>query len=250
MIEVSIITPSYNSERYISSTIESVINQTFENWEMIIVDDCSKDNTLNIVKKYSEKDPRIRYSSLKKNSGSAAAPRNKALSLAKGRFVAFLDSDDIWHPKKLELQVNFMKKNDYPVSYTSYKINNIKSNKIRVIKVAQKPIAGTDYLKNTIIGFSTSMIDRKYCPKIKMPNFVKEDALFWPTLLIDGIKAYGLDSVLMNYRVHDKGISNNKVKMASQMWQLYRNELNMSFYKSLYYFTVASVNKFKKDFIS
>jgi teichuronic acid biosynthesis glycosyltransferase TuaG len=248
MIEVSVITPSYNSESYIAANIESVINQTFINWEMIIVDDCSTDSTVDIIKSYCNKDSRIRYTILEKNSGSASAPRNKGISLAKGRFIAFLDSDDLWYPNKLELQINYMKNNNYPISYTSYEVFGSRNNrKNKIIRVIDYPVTSEIYLKNTVIGFSTSIIDRNYCPEIRMPDFVKEDALFWARLLNKDIKAYGLDIVLTKYRIHDKGISNNKIKMAKQMWQLYNKELKMPISKSLSYFLIASINKIRKD---
>lgn len=116
---VSIVTPTYNCARFISHTIESVLAQTYTNWEMLIVDDCSSDNTSEIVKTYAEKDLRIKYVCLEQNSGAAAA-RNKALHLAKGQWMAFLDSDDLWLPTKLERQLKFMLKNNYAFTYHEY----------------------------------------------------------------------------------------------------------------------------------
>lgn len=116
---VSIITPTYNCRRFISETIESVIAQTYSNWEMIITDDCSTDDTRTIVEEYIAKDSRIKYHCLETNSGAAVA-RNTALKIAKGRWIAFLDSDDLWTPEKLEHQIAFMQENDYAFSYHEY----------------------------------------------------------------------------------------------------------------------------------
>lgn len=116
---VSIITPTYNCGSFISETIESVLAQTYANWEMIIVDDCSTDDTKGLVKKYSDRDNRIKYHCLEKNSGAAVA-RNRALELAKGRWIAFLDSDDLWNEDKLEKQLKFMTDNDISFSYHEY----------------------------------------------------------------------------------------------------------------------------------
>lgn len=128
---VSIITPSYNSEKYISNTIESVITQTYQNWEMIIVDDCSTDSSCDIAEKYTQKDSRIKLIKLNKNSGPAKA-RNRAIKEAKGRYISFLDSDDIWYHRKLEKQVYFMKENDLAVTCSSYYIVDAKGKKIKL----------------------------------------------------------------------------------------------------------------------
>ncbi|MGB4386964.1 MAG: glycosyltransferase family 2 protein, partial [Caldicoprobacterales bacterium] len=116
---VSIITPAYNCEKYIGETIESVLKQSYENWELIIVDDCSTDNTKSVVEEYIKRDKRIKYYSLDVNSGAAVA-RTKAMELASGEYIAFLDSDDLWMPNKLEKQISFMKANNYNFTCTSY----------------------------------------------------------------------------------------------------------------------------------
>src|SRR5690606_22928772 len=129
---VSVITPSYNSESFIKQTIESVQSQTYQNWEMIIVDDCSTDKTIEIIHQKSKEDTRIHLIKLNENSGAAVA-RNTAIRNAKGKYIAFLDSDDFWLPNKLERQVQFMLEHDYAFSYTSYRIMNedgTKTNKV------------------------------------------------------------------------------------------------------------------------
>lgn len=135
---VSIIMPSYNTAQYITETIQSVIDQTYHNWELIIVDDCSTDNTDIVIGKI--KDPRIRYIKNEKNSG-AAVSRNRALREANGRWVAFLDSDDLWKPEKLEKQICFMMKNRYYFSYTNYEEIDADGNKTNVIVTGPKVIS-------------------------------------------------------------------------------------------------------------
>lgn len=128
---ISIITPTYNCGKFIGETIESVINQTYENWEMIIVDDCSKDNTKDIVNKYAQNDDRIKYHLLEKNSGAAIA-RTKAMELANGNYMAFLDSDDLWVEDKLEKQLKFMKENNFNFVCTEYEQIDEQSNPLEI----------------------------------------------------------------------------------------------------------------------
>ena len=116
---VSVIMPSYGSEKFISKSIDSVLLQTYDNWELIIIDDCSPDESNKIIKEYLSKDSRIKFVKLEKNSGAAVA-RNKGIEIAKGRFIAFLDSDDLWLPEKLEKQISFMKDNNLAFTYSSY----------------------------------------------------------------------------------------------------------------------------------
>ena len=161
---VTIITPCYNSEKFIESAINSVLSQTYFNWEMIIVDDCSTDKSVENIESTINNHPKIKLIKLLSNTGVAKA-RNIALNIAKGRFIAFLDSDDIWHPTKLERQISFMINKNIPISFTSYELVDVhEKNKNHVIYSIGK-VNYVDYLKNTIIGFSTSMIDRKFTGK-------------------------------------------------------------------------------------
>jgi teichuronic acid biosynthesis glycosyltransferase TuaG len=244
---VTIITPSFKAEKYIESTIRSVLLQTYRNWEMIIVDDASPDNSNEIIGGYIERDSRIKLIKLEKNSGSAIS-RNAALELASGRFIAFLDSDDIWHPDKLEKQVAFMLKRNAPISFTSYELidkNGISKNHIihSIDKLTQ-----IDYLKNTIIGFSTSMIDTETVGNyFRMRDIrTRQDASLWITLLGRGYIAEGMNEVLVKYRVHSQSISSNKVRAAKQVWNLYFNLHRFGLLKSMYYFSFYVFNAIKK----
>lgn len=184
---VSIITPMYNSEKFIEATIKSVLNQTYQEWEMLIIDDCSTDNSPNIVKSYMQQDSRIRCIKTETNKGVSNA-RNLALSKATGQFIAFLDSDDQWNSSKLEKQVNFMLENDYVISFTSYELMDENDKKLnKVIKVPPN----VDYkrlLKGNILGCLTVVIDKsKLDFEIKMSGVRHEDYVLWLSILKKGI---------------------------------------------------------------
>ena len=244
---ISIITPSYNSKCFIDDTIRSVLSQSYKNWEMIIVDDCSIDNSVEIIERIIGDNPKIRLIKLENNVGSAQS-RNAALEVANGRFIAFLDSDDIWHPDKLEKQVVFMLKRKAPISFTSYElIDENGESKNHIIHSVEK-LTQIDYLKNTIIGFSTSMIDTQMVGNsFRMMDIrTRQDASLWITLLGKGFIAQGINEVLMKYRVHSQSISANKVKAAKQVWNLYFNLHGLGFLKSIYCFSFYVFNAVKK----
>lgn len=247
---VSIITPSYNSSKYVKKTIESVLNQTYQNWEMIIVDDCSSDNSNEIINEYTKQDSRIKLINLSKNVGAAMA-KNTGLHKAKGRFIAFIDSDDIWHEKKLETQINFMKINNYAISFTSYELINENSKIINKTIKAVNCLSMKDYVKNTAIGFSTSMIDKELIDfDFRFRNTrLAEDLSFWIDLLQKDFKAYGLNNILVQYRVHSKSLSANKLKSAKQILYSYLFIHNFGMLKSFYYFSFYTFNAIKKRFM-
>ncbi len=246
---VSIITPSYRSKKFIKETIDSVKSQTYNDWEMIIVDDCSPDNSAAYIETLIKDDERIKLIILDKNVGAAEA-RNKALGLAKGRYIAFLDSDDIWYPNKLELQLEFMKSGNYPISFTAYEIIDDYDHPNGSIVNVVNSLTMSDYAKNTIIGFSTSMLDRKLIKsEIKLDNTVCkvcEDAALWLRLLGNGNIAYGLNMVLGKYRVHNNSISSNKFKSIFHIWNLYYRVFKFGLFKATYYFGCYVFNAIKK----
>lgn len=246
---VSIITPLYNAERFITETIESVLQQTYENWEWIIVNDCSTDRSVEIVESYLTKEPRIQLINLKKNSGTGFA-KNTALNSAKGNYISFIDSDDCWLPEKLEKQLNFMQEKNCPISFTSYEIIDQDSKRLNRVVSSVKSLTQHEYLKNTIIGFSTSMIDKRKTGEFEIINLrSREDTHLWINLLGRGIKAYGIDEVLVKYRVHDSSITTNKFKAAQQTWNLYYNIEKFGLIKSAFYFSNYVLNAFNKHYL-
>lgn len=232
---VSIIMPTYNCEKYICETIDSVIKQTYQNWELIIVDDCSKDNTKAVLENYLEMDSRIIYHRLEKNSGAAVA-RNMAMDFAIGEYMAFLDSDDLWHSNKLEKQLSFMKANEYNITCTVYEQIDEFGN---ILNKTIKTKAKTDYngvLLTCPIGNSTVMYNVEKLGKFIVPNIRKrnDDAL-WLQMLKKEKYIYGMKDILMKYRVRSNSISSNKVDLIKYHWFLYRDIENLSILRSAFH---------------
>ena len=244
---VSIITALYNSESFIESTINSVLSQTYSNWEMVIVDDSSTDKSVAIIQELIDGEDRIKLLCLSKNVGAAQA-RNRALELCSGRFIAFLDSDDIWYPEKLEKQLDFMHIRRIPISCTSYELINESGYATGHVVKSVPVLTQIDYLKNTNIPFSTSMIDTNLVGNsFRFPDIrTRQDTSLWITLLGEGFCAYGMKDVMMKYRIHGKSISSKKVNAAIQVWKLYFRIHQFGLLKSAYYFTHYVINAIKK----
>ena len=232
---VSVITPTYNCATFISRTIESVQAQTYQNWEMIIVDDRSKDNTKELVEKYMKDDTRIKYHLLEVNSGAAVA-RTTAMRLAKGSYMAFLDSDDIWMSDKLNRQIKWMNDNGYAFSCTSYEQIDEDDRPLgKIIKTIKK----TDYnrlLLDCPVGNSTVIYDVEKLGKFEVPNIRKrnDDAL-WLQMLKKEKYIWGMPDVLMKYRIRRNSISSNKFSVIKYHWILYREIEHLSIPRSLFH---------------
>lgn len=245
---ISIITPIYNCEKFIEETIKCVQNQTYTNWELLAVDDCSPDNSSDIIKKYAKKDKRIKYIKLKENSGAAIA-RNKALEESKGRFIAYLDADDLWKPEKLEKQVNFMLDNNYAFTCTDYeKIDENGNSLNKIIKIPEK-VNYNLFLRNTIIQTVGVMVDTKITGKdiIVMPNIRRrQDAATWCQLLKNGFDCYEVPENLSYYRVVSNSLSSNKFKAVKMNWYWYRKIEKLPLWKTCYCFVGYAFNAVKK----
>ena len=235
IILVSIITPLYNASEWLEKTVNSVLEQTLRDWELIIVDDCSRDNSYDIARQLSLKDKRIKVYQLKTNSGAAAA-RNKAIKEAKGRYIAFLDSDDLWFPTKLEEQIKFMKAEHIDFSYSAYEKINEEGIVFDIVNVPKK----LDYrtlLKTNYIGCLTAIYDTNSLGKIYMPtNTKREDFATWLLILKEIDYAYAIDKSLAQYRVYDEQSSSKKLNMAKENWKLYRDIEKLGLLPSCYYF--------------
>lgn len=243
---VSIIMPCFNGQDFIGDSIKSVINQTYTNWELLITDDCSSDSSLEVIDEFIKKDSRIKLFKLEKNSGAAIA-RNNSLNNAKGKFIAFLDSDDLWLPTKLEKQVRFMEEYKIPISFTSYEVLDENLNSTNTIIKSVNEIDYSGYLKNTIIGMSTSMIDKDIVGNFEFFNIrTRQDTYLWITLLKRGYKAYGILDILAQYRVRENSISANKWKAAKRVWYLYYELEDLGLFKASYYFLCYMFNAIKK----
>lgn len=242
MPEVSIITPLYNAVHTIEETIKSVQAQTFSDWELLLVDDCSTDATVATVKKLIGSDSRIKLICRKWNAGPAVT-RNRGIQEAKGRFIAFLDADDLWHQNKLRIQLDFMKKHGCDLSYTSYQKINQEGEKLGIIH-APSQVSYTDLLKTNSIGCLTAIYDTTKLGKIYMPNISKrQDFGLWLKIMKQSAKALGIDDILAYYRVGSKdAVSANKVLAAKYQWRIYREIEKLPFFISLYYFIHYAVN--------
>lgn len=235
-LQVSIVTPMHNSSEFIDETIRSVLSQTFQSWELIIVDDCSSDDSIDIANKYAKQDSRIKLVRLYKNGGAAHA-RNVAIKLAKGRYISFLDSDDRWLPSKLYVQLGFMRDNDVEFSFSAYEKIDESGKFIGNMNVPSK-IDYHQLLKCCVIGCLTVTYDTKRLGKIYMPAIRKrQDFGLWLKILKKVDFAWGIKEPLAQYRVRKNSISSNKLSASSYTWRLYRDVEKLSFIKSAFYFS-------------
>ena len=232
---ISIIMPTYNCAKFIGLTIETVINQTYKNWELVIVDDCSKDNTEEIVNNYISKDERIKYYKFSTNQGAAKA-RTKAMELTIGNYMAFLDSDDLWKEDKLEKQIEFMKENNYNFTCTSYEQIDENGNLLNKVIKAKKKANYNRILLDCPVGNSTVMYNVDKLGKFEVPNIRKrnDDAL-WLQILKKEKYIYGMDEILMEYRIRSNSISSNKIDLIKYHWQLYRKIEHLSIIRSVFH---------------
>jgi len=237
--------PSYRSEKFISQSIESAIAQTYQDWEMIIVDDVSPDNSNKIIKEYLEKDSRIRLIKLAKNSGPAVA-RNRAIKKAKGRYIAFLDSDDIWLPEKLEKQIRFMQDHEVELCYSSYFVIDETSATVGQFNIPSLKVDYKELLKTCIIGNLTAIFNIEKIGKIYMEDVGHEDYTLWLKILKKIDHAYGIKEPLAKYRVSKKSVSGNKLIAATWQWKVYREVEKLSLVRSVYYFLYYAYNGIRK----
>jgi teichuronic acid biosynthesis glycosyltransferase TuaG len=232
---VSIITPSWNVERLIGETIESVQAQTLGDWELLIADDCSTDNTAAVIESYAAKDPRVKLIRQPRNGGPALA-RQAAIEQAQGRFLAFLDSDDLWLPAKLERQVAFAREHRAALSYTAFRrINENGSVTGRLIAVPAS-LSYDQLLKNTSIATLTALVDRDISGPIAMKNEGYDDFCLWLSILKPGHVAWGLNEDLARYRVRGVSVSSRPMRSAGWVWHIYRNVERLSLLKSAWCF--------------
>jgi len=225
---ISVITPVFNSVNFIVEAINSVRNQSYLNWEMVITDDHSDDKTVEIIERLMIEDSRIKLFKLDVNLGAGVA-RNTSILNSKGDFIAFLDSDDQWLPTKLEEQVKFMIKNKYTFSFTSYlpmKENGTETNRVVISreKVSMRDMRMTNYIGCSTAMYNVEVIGKKYMPEIRK----RQDYGLWIDLISETGFAYGLKEALTKYRVRENSVSSNKVLLIKWMWNFYREVLLMS----------------------
>ncbi|MBQ9857724.1 MAG: glycosyltransferase family 2 protein [Oscillospiraceae bacterium] len=244
--KVTIITPAYNAERFLGYTVESVLRQTYKNWEMLILDDGSTDDTFACAKRFTTVDSRIHAVKNKQNIG-VAATRNQGIELADGDYIAFLDSDDVWREDKLERQITLLHASGADIAYSSYSF--IDANNTPIGKPYLVP-EFTDFkkmLSENVIGLSTAMVKRDILRQRRFnSSFYHEDYVLWMTLLRDAAKAVGDKESLVQYRVMEGTRSANKLNAAKHRWRAYRSALGISFWKSFFAFCGYALGGVKK----
>lgn len=232
---VSVITPCYNSKKFISQAIESVLAQSYRNWEMIIIDDASTDGSDSIISSYTQKDNRIKFVMSPKRAGPGAA-RNSGIKKARGRYIAFLDSDDYWASDKLAKQIRFMQSNQLAFSYTSYKLSD-ENNRDLGVFVSKSNVDYKTLLRTNSIGCSTVIYDAEKLGKLYMSDMSRQqDYILWLNILKQIKYAQGLPEALSCYRLHQGTLSGNKLQTAKDQWLVYREVEKLGALISCYYF--------------
>jgi teichuronic acid biosynthesis glycosyltransferase TuaG len=242
---VSIITPAYRSASVISETIKSVIAQSSPNWEMLIAEDCSPDNTREVIRHWEQIDPRVKLIALERNGGPAMA-RNAALERANGRWIAFLDSDDLWLPQKLELTIRHAQANQAAFVFTGFRRVSSDGNQIGRYIGAPTILSYRQLLGNTAIATSTVLLDRNLLGDVRMTRTYYDDFDCWLQILKRGCLAYGLDMDLMRYRVMGQSVSRNKGRSAVKVWRAYRDLERLSLPASIWYFSQYAIRGLRK----
>lgn len=240
---ISIVTPVYNAERFISETIQAVQAQEYSNWELLLVNDKSTDSSQSIIEQFASEDSRIKVINLTENSGAAVA-RNTGIAAAQGQYLAFVDSDDVWDKDKLIRQISFMQKGDIAFSYTDFRLVDERGNVLK--EKANVPISldYTGLLKNTAIACSTVMIDRNIIGDFRMPLVRKgQDTATWLQIMREtGISAFGITLPLNSYRQVAGSISSDRVGALKRTWNTYYNLEKLPLPKASYYFASYVMN--------
>ncbi|MDM8218952.1 glycosyltransferase family 2 protein [Parasutterella secunda] len=246
---VSIVIPCYNSERYIDECIQSVLNQTYSNWELLLIDDCSTDSTYAKILKYSTNDPRIKLFQTTSPSGGPSHPRNIGLSQAKGSYISFLDSDDLWLPNKLSEQIKYIQKYNVSFVYSNYEKITPSGEKSGRHVTLRPYVSYPQLLLSCEIPCLTALIDSFLIKQKLFRETGKEDYLLWLQILKSGVIAYNCGETLALYREGHKSRSRNKLKMIFQQWVILRDFEKVNFFKSCYcliYYIIKGLKKYLK----
>ena len=218
---VSIVMPVHNGEQYVQDAIKSVLAQTYETFELIVIDDGSTDKSLQIIQELKKKDTRIKVLRRTEPSGGPAVPRNLGMDIAKGRYLAFIDCDDLWYPEKLQGQVEFMLGNEAVISFTAYQRISESGESLRKVRIPNV-LSYRDLLQNTAIATSSVMVDRSVVGGYRFSNQGHEDYALWLSIVREHGRCFGLDKELIEYRVVKGSISSRKLKSIAWVWRIYR----------------------------
>lgn len=246
---ISVIVPVYHVENYIVETMECVRRQTYPNWELLLIEDCGGDRCAELIREYIEKtgEERIRLICQPANMGAAAA-RNRGLEEAGGRYIAYLDADDLWEPDKLEKQLTFLHKKQAAFTFTGYEFADEEGKGTGKVVRVPEHLNYKEALKNTTIFTSTVMFDSSRLPKekLQMPIMKSEDTALWWRILREGTIAWGLDENLVKYRRAGRSLSSNKLEAIRRIWNLYRKAEGMGVLSSAYHFCFWAVRAVKR----
>ncbi len=243
---VSIITPTYNSAKFIAETIQSVQNQSYNNWEMIIVDDKSVDNTTTIIAQFASQDQRIKLFQMTSNSGPAKA-RNVGIANANGKYMTFLDADDLWFTDFIENSIDTIKKTAVPFVFSSYNRSNENLEFIYSDFIVPQQVNYTDILKSNSISCLTAFLDVEVLGKKSMPDILKrQDMGLWLQYLKEIPFAYGIQEPQAIYRIRENSLSRDKSKLLKYQWLFYREVEHLNMVQSLYYIVHWAVRGFMK----
>ena len=239
--EVDIILPNYNSSNFIEATINSILKQSFKNWKLIIIDDCSNVKTKKIIKKF-QKNKKIKIFWMKKNRGPGYC-RNYGIKNSNSKYIAFIDSDDIWQKDKLKFQINFMRKYNYDFTYTNYKTFGLKNKFIK----PPKTFTFDEFIYNTSIGTSTMIVKREIVSGVKFTNTqICEDYFFKCKILQKANIAYCLNIFLTKYRIRKNSLQSSKIKNLFWIWKINKKFNDLNFFQNLYSLSSISFNSIKK----
>lgn len=247
---VSIVMPVHNAARYIEEAIRSVMAQTYKEWELLVVDDASTDASFDIVKRLAQEDARIKVLVNDRNTGYPATPRNMAVDAANGRYIAFLDSDDVWLPEKLERQLPFFG-NDERLGVVFSNYEKIDVNSVRANRVVEAP-AQTDYrhlLLGNVIGNVTAIYDTHRVGKVYFRKVHHEDYAMWLSILKRGFIARNTGEVMALYRVTNNSVSSSKMHLLSWQWTIYRRVEKLGIISSVYYYINYAIRGLIKSLV-
>ena len=236
---ISIVVPVYNAAPYVENTVQMVLQQTYQDFELILVDDCSTDNSVALLEELLEqrKDVRLRLVKKERNQGAAAA-RNTGLDMASGRYIAFLDADDVWLPHRLEAGLRFMEEKKAGFVFSAYEFGDEQARGTGKIVHVPEKLTYRKALSRTVVFTTTTLFDTTLVPKelLRMPTVPSEDTATWWQILRNGHVAYGLDQVLAIYRRPAKSLSSNKLVALQRIWNLYRKQEKLGLFSSAFYF--------------
>lgn len=244
---VSVIMPVYNAETFLNQSIQSVIDQSYQDWELLIVDDCSSDNSASLIQHFAESDKRIKYFKTDKPSGSPTLPRNIGIEKAQGRYIAFLDSDDVWLPHKLEEQLPLFKNKNTAIVFSNYEKITEEGKRNQRIVTAPRTTNYKQLLCGNVIGCLTAIYDTQKIGKIYFESIHHEDYILWLAILKEGFIGRNTETVNALYRVRTQSVSSNKWKVLSWQWNIYINVEKVGYIKAIYYFMNYALKAYKKN---